>query len=79
MKRQDMLRKFEEFVNAEANSISDDTLIDDILTWDSLKNVEFRMLVEDEFGHDLDGVKVDKAKKVGDLMDLVAELGFLEA
>lgn len=79
MKRQDMLRKFEEFVNAEANSISDDTLIEDILTWDSLKNVEFRMLVEDEFGQDLDGVKVDKAKKVGDLMDLVAELGFLEA
>jgi len=79
MTRQDMLRKFEEFVKAEPNSISDDTLIDDIGEWDSLKNVEFRMLVEDEFGQDLDGVKVDKARKVGDLMDLVAELGFFEA
>ena len=79
MKRQDMLRIFEEFVKAEVNSISDGTLIIDIPTWDSLKNVEFRMLVEDEFGQDLDGVKVDKAKTVGDLLDLVAELGFLEA
>lgn len=79
MKRLDMLRKFEEFVKAAPGSISEDTVIEDIHSWDSLKNVEFRMLVEDEFGQDLDGVKVDKAKTVGDLMDLVAELGFFEA
>ncbi len=78
MKRQNMLRKFEILVHAQPETINDDTIIEDIRGWDSLSNVEFRMMVEDEFGRDLDGVKVDRARTVGDLMDLIAELGLFE-
>ncbi|WP_156302361.1 acyl carrier protein [Methylogaea oryzae] len=42
--------------------------------WDSLKNMEFRMLVEDELGRALDGLKVDQARTVGDLVALVADM-----
>ncbi|BBL71322.1 acyl carrier protein [Methylogaea oryzae] len=73
MTKQEFMRQLEELVNAPPG-LSEDTLLEGMRGWDSLKNMEFRMLVEDELGRALDGLKVDQARTVGDLVALVADM-----
>jgi acyl carrier protein len=74
MTRQELMSELESIINAEPGSLSEDTPIEGLRGWDSLKNVEFRMFVEDELGRELDGLKVDQAGSIGDLVALVADL-----
>jgi acyl carrier protein len=68
------MSELESLVNARPGSLAEDTPIEGLRGWDSLKNVEFRMFVEDELGRDLDGLKVEQAGSIGDLVALVADL-----
>lgn len=73
MTKQEFMRELEELVNAQPG-LSEDTVLEGMRGWDSLKNMEFRMFVEDEMGRALDGLKVDQARTIGDLVALVADM-----
>ena len=74
MTKQEFLQQLEILIKAAPGFLSEDTAMEGLKGWDSLSNVELRMLVEAELGRDLDGLKVDRAQKVGDLVALVADL-----
>lgn len=74
MTKQELLRELEILTKAEPGSLDDNTPIEGIKGWDSLKNVEFRLLVADECGQELDGLAVERAGTIGDLIALVPDL-----
>lgn len=74
MNKQEFLAELEALVNAPPGFIKENTPIEGLRGWDSMKNMEFRSLVAEELGRELDGLKVERARTVGDLLALVADL-----
>ena len=74
MNKQKFFTELEALVNAPPGCIQENTLIEGLSGWDSLSNTEFRWMVADQLGRELDGLKVDRARTVGDLLALVVDL-----
>lgn len=74
MTKAEFLNEIAALTRTEADSIKTSTVLIGLKGWDSLKTVEFRMFVEDELGREIDGLTVERAKTVGDLMDCIIDL-----
>jgi len=74
MTKQQLLRELEILAKAAPGSFTESTRIEGLEGWDSLKTMEFRLLVEEELGRDLDGLKVERARTISDLTILVEDL-----
>lgn len=79
MTKQDLLRELEILTKAEPGSLDESTPIEGIKGWDSLKNMEFRLLVADELGQELDGLAVERSRTLGELIALVKNLDTQDA
>jgi len=74
MTKNEFLRELEILLKAEPGFLNENTPIEGLKGWDSLMNMEFRMFVEEELGRDVDGLKVERAQSVGELIALVNDL-----
>lgn len=66
---------FREVFDEEAIVITDSTTADDIEDWDSFEHVNLIVAVEEEFQMKIPMSKVTGMKNVGEMVDIILELG----
>lgn len=70
MTRAEFLAALEEMLETDAGSLSPDTALDSLDSWDSLAVISFIALVDEHFDHVVAGEDLAKAKSIGDLLAL---------
>lgn len=70
MTRAEFLAALEEMLELDAGSLSPDTVLDSLDSWDSLAVISFIALVDEHFDHVVAGEDLAKAKTIGDLLAL---------
>ena len=79
MTREDVFERlnmvFREVFDDETICVNDDTTSDDIDDWDSFEHINLIVAVEDEFGMKIPMGKVVTMKNVGEMVDIILELG----
>lgn len=70
MTRAEFLAALEEMLEADAGSLSPDTALDSLDSWDSLAVISFIALVDEHFDHVVAGEDLAKVKTIGDLLAL---------
>lgn len=79
MNREDVYERlnmvFREVFDDESISVNDETTSDDIDDWDSFEHINLIVAVEDEFGMKIPMGKVVTMKNVGEMVDIILELG----
>lgn len=73
MTRNELIEELAALSQAEPGSVTENQLLETLPVWDSLATTEFRMLAEDQLGLELDGLLMEKAQTVADLLALVAD------
>ena len=66
---------FREILDDETIELQDDTTADDVDGWDSFEHINLIVGVEDEFGFKIPMGKVTTMKNVGEMVDIILELG----
>ncbi len=79
MTREDVFERlnmvFREVFDDETICVSNETTSDDIEDWDSFEHINLIVAVEDEFGMKIPMGKVVTMKNVGEMVDIILELG----
>lgn len=79
MTREDVFERltmvFREVFDDETICVRDETTSDDIEDWDSFEHINLIVAVEDEFGMKIPMGKVVTMKNVGEMVDIILELG----
>lgn len=79
MTREDVFERlnmvFREVFDDETISVNEGTTSDDIEDWDSFEHINLIVAVEDEFGMKIPMGKVVTMKNVGEMVDIILELG----
>ena len=79
MTREDVFERlnmvFREVFDDESITVNDDTTSDDIDDWDSFEHINLIVAVEDEFDMKIPMGKVVTMKNVGEMVDIILELG----
>jgi len=79
MTREDVYERlnmvFREVFDDESIRVNDETTSDDIDDWDSFEHINLIVAVEDEFGMKIPMGKVVTMKNVGEMVDIILELG----
>lgn len=70
-----LTKVFQEVFDDEEIEINDDTTADDIDGWDSFEHINLVVLVQDEFSFKIPMGKVVTMKNVGEMVDIILELG----
>lgn len=68
-------RVFREVFDDEEIELHDETTSDDIEDWDSFEHINLVVAVEDEFSFKIPMGKVITMKNVGEMVDIILELG----
>lgn len=66
---------FREVLDDETIELYDETVADDVDGWDSFEHINLVVAVEEEFGFKIPMGKTVKMKNVGEMVDLIVELG----
>lgn len=66
---------FREVLDDESISLKDETIADDVDGWDSFEHINLIVGVEEEFGFKIPMGKVVSMKNVGEMVDVILELG----
>ena len=66
---------FRDVFDDESIEVNDATTADDIEDWDSFEHINLVVGVEDEFGFKIPMGKVVTMKNVGEMVDIILELG----
>lgn len=79
MSREDIFERlnmvFREVFDDESICVNDETTSEDIEDWDSFEHINLIVAVEDEFGMKIPMGKVVTMKNVGEMVDIILELG----
>ncbi len=67
---EDFLVEFAEIVERDPSTLTLETELKDIGTWDSLSQVSFMAMLDEKFGKSVDPDRLDDAGTVGDLWRL---------
>ncbi len=70
-----LLTVFRDVFDDESIEINDETVADDIDGWDSFEHINLVVAIEDEFGFKIPMGKVVTMKNVGEMVDIILELG----
>ena len=70
MTRAEFLTALEDMLELDAGSLSPDTALNSLDSWDSLAVISFIALVDEHFDHVVAGEDLAKAKTIGDLLAL---------
>ena len=72
----DRLNKvFRETLDDDSIELHDETVADDVDGWDSFEHINLILAVETEFGFKIPMGKVVAMKNVGEMVDIILELG----
>lgn len=66
---------FREVFDDETIEIQDETVADDVDGWDSFEHINLVVAIEDEFGFKIPMGKVVTMKNVGEMVDIILEMG----
>ena len=66
---------FREMFDDDTIVLSDDTVADDVEGWDSFEHINLVVAVEEEFSFKIPMGKVVTMKNVGEMVDIILELG----
>ena len=66
---------FRQVFDDDAIVVNDSTTSDDIEDWDSFEHINLIVAVEEEFSFKIPMGKVVTMKNVGEMVDIIAELG----
>lgn len=66
---------FRDVFDDESIELNDETTSDDIEDWDSFEHINLVVAVEDEFSFKIPMGKVITMKNVGEMVDIILELG----
>lgn len=66
---------FREVFDDDTIELTDETTADDIEDWDSFEHINLIVAVQDEFNFKIPMGKVVTMKNVGEMVDIIAELG----
>lgn len=66
---------FQEVFDDDSLTVNDATTSDDIEDWDSFMHIDLVVAVEGEFSFKMPMGKVVKMKNVGEMVDIILELG----
>lgn len=79
MTREDVFERlnmvFREVFDDDSICVTDETTSDDIDDWDSFEHINLIVAVEDEFDMKIPMGKVVTMKNVGEMVDIILELG----
>ena len=70
-----LTKVFRDVFDAEDIVLCDETTSDDIEDWDSFEHINLVVAVEDEFSFKIPMGKVITMKNVGEMVDIILELG----
>ncbi|MBK8547536.1 MAG: acyl carrier protein [Saprospiraceae bacterium] len=68
MTNEEVIRLIEETLELESNTLNSETLLDDILEFDSMGKLSVIVMADDEFDKKLTGEQMKKFKTVGDIV-----------
>ncbi len=66
---------FREVFDDESIEIHDETVADDVDGWDSFEHINLVVAIEDEFDFKIPMGKVVTMKNVGEMVDIILEMG----
>ena len=66
---------FRDILDDESIELYDDTVADDVEGWDSFEHINLIVGVEEEFGFKIPMGKVVSMKNVGEMVDIILEMG----
>ncbi len=66
---------FREILDDDTIELTDETVADDVDGWDSFEHINLVVGVEDEFNMKIPMGKVVTMKNVGEMVDIILELG----
>ena len=66
---------FREVFDDETIELEDSTVADDVDGWDSFEHINLVVAIEDEFNFKIPMGKVVSMKNVGEMVDIILELG----
>ena len=66
---------FQEVFDDEDITVNDDTVADDVDGWDSFEHINLIVAIEEEFAFKIPMGKVVTMKNVGEMVDIILELG----
>ena len=66
---------FREVLDDDSIELHDETVADDVDGWDSFEHINLVVGVEEEFGFKIPMGKVVTMKNVGEMVDIILELG----
>lgn len=66
---------FQEVFDDESITVNDSTTSDDIEDWDSFEHINLVVAVEEEFSFKIPMGKVVTMKNVGEMVDIILEMG----
>lgn len=70
-----LTKVFRDVFDDEEITLKDNTTADDIEDWDSFEHINLVVAVEDEFSFKIPMGKVVTMKNVGEMVDIILELG----
>lgn len=68
MTNEEIIRLFEETLDVEANSLSEETVLSSIDEYDSMAKLSLIVMADDEFSKKMTGEDILGFKKVGDVV-----------
>ena len=66
---------FREVFDDNSIEVTDKTVADDVDGWDSFEHINLVVAVEEEFSFKIPMGKVKKKKNVGEMVDIILEMG----
>lgn len=66
---------FQEVFDDEDITVNDETVADDVDGWDSFEHINLIVAIEEEFSFKIPMGKVVTMKNVGEMVDIILELG----
>ncbi len=71
MINEEKMRLIEEALELDENSLTEDTVLDDIVQYDSMGKLSLIVLCDDEFDKKLTGEQINAFKTVKDILDFM--------
>ena len=65
------IRLLEETFEMDENTLSEETLLDDVVEYDSMSKLSLIVLLDEEFGKKLTGEQINEFKTVKDILDFM--------
>lgn len=68
MTKQEKINLIEESLELDENTLTEDTVLDDLVEYDSMGKLSLIVLSDEEFDKKLTGEQMDEFKTVGDIL-----------